>query len=81
MYAFIPVLIIAFIVIFFFAKRKDKAVKKRKAWMILVPCIAIIVYLQQFSGIDQKDLNDLLMPFSAAAGICVIWLIALSTQK
>jgi len=72
MYAFIPFLIIAFIVIFLFAKRKDKSVKKRIAWMVLVPCIAIIVYLQQFSGINQKDLNDWLMPFSVAGAICVI---------
>lgn len=52
MYALIPFLIIAFIVIFLFAKRKDKSVKKRIAWMVLVPCIAIIVYLQEFSGIN-----------------------------
>jgi len=79
MHAFIPILLIVFIVIYFFSKRKDKKAKTRIAWMLLISCSAIIVAGKELSGTDK--FMDAFWPFGLVAGICVIWLIALKTQK
>jgi drug/metabolite transporter (DMT)-like permease len=79
MYEFIPIILILFIVIYLFSKRKDKKTKTRIAWMLLISCGAIVVAGNEFLGIDKS--MDALWPFGLVAGICVIWLIALKTQQ
>lgn len=78
MEALIPVLLIAFIALYFFAKRKDKKVKTRIAWMLLISCAGIIVAGYEYLG---QDYSNVLWPFGTMGGICIIWLIALKTQK
>ena len=77
--ALIPIFLVVFIVVFFFAKRKDKKVKTRIAWMLLVPCGVVVLVASQLLG--AEDYMDAVMPFGAAVVICIVWLIALGTQK
>ena len=78
MYAFIPIFLILFIVLYLFSKRKDKKTKTRIAWMLLISCGAIVAAGNEFLGIEE---SDVLWPFGLVAGICVVWLIALKTQQ
>ncbi len=77
--AFIPILLVAFIVLYLFSKRKDKKAKTKIAWMLLISCIAITVAVHEFIGMDANI--DVFWPFGLVAAICIIWLIALKTQK
>ncbi len=79
MYALIPIFLISFILLYLFAKRKDKRTKTRIAWMLLISCGAIVAAGNEFLGLE--DSMDVLWPFGAVAGVCVIWLIALKTQQ
>ena len=47
--------------------------------MLLISCGAIVAAGNEFLGLE--DSMDVLWPFGAVAGVCVIWLIALKTQQ
>ena len=78
MVALIPIILGALFVWYLISIRKDKKAKTRIAWMLLIPCLVIIAAGYKILGPES---NEALWPFGTVAAICVVWLIALSTQK